>query len=70
MADRERVMQPAGGGGERYTEGNGSHEKNVMMVNGSNLALHHNAHFSDKEDSVGPYEGGAAAHGSSGKKKN
>ena len=37
-----------------------------MMVNGSNLALHHNAHFSDKED--GGYEGGAA-HGSSGKKK-
>jgi len=37
----------------------------MMMVNGSNLAVHHNAHFSDKED----YEGGAAAHGSSGKKK-
>ena len=40
----------------------------MLIVNGSNLAMNHNAHFSDREDGGG-YEGGAAAHGSSGKKK-
>ena len=70
MADRDNRGGPA----DRFSDnqGNASNEKvsNLMMVNGSNMALHHNAHFSDKEDSVGPYEGSAgAAHGSSGKKK-
>jgi hypothetical protein len=35
------------------------------LANNASNAGHHNAHFSDKED----YEGAAAAHGSSGKKK-
>jgi hypothetical protein len=69
MAERDR-----GAGGDRFSDhqGNASNEKvsSLMMVNGSNLALHHNAHFSDKEDSAGLYEGpAAAAHGSSSKKK-
>ena len=42
---------------------------NLMMANNASNVGHHNAHFSEKEDGSGPYEGGAAAHGSSGKKK-